>query len=481
MAHISYQDGYQIFRKGDKGDLFYVIQEGNVEMSNLGLINKTKTLGPGGYFGQRALVGNGGKRTANATAVGDCILLYISKEVFETIIGSLEDVIHLARQKRILMSVSFFKKANLISQDSTNLETSVTLDVLNKVKKIGQGTFGKVYLVTDKRNNNRYAMKIQNMREIIEKRQANAAIREKYLMASINHPFICKLINCFRDENYLFMVMEHAQGGDLFSLIHTKQSDGLPEDSARFYAANVYDGLMHLHERQILYRDLKPEVRRIFASLYFIDKKMVQIRLNNVVSCTVTLFFQNILIGSDGYCIICDLGSAKFVVEKTYTLCGTPLYIAPEIIYGKGYDKAVDNWSFGVLVYEMLFGYSPFYSSLSDKITLYNRIVTADYSFPPNCSKASHEAKELISKLLVVDTSVRLGCFAGGDNDIRNHRWLSRLPQSEITSKMIEAPFRPKNDSSINPSTGDWDFLKQDVSFGHFSLSDEEMSLFQNY
>jgi len=333
---------------------------------------------------------------------------------------------------------------------STNLDTDVTLDVLSRVKKIGHGTFGEVFLVIHKRNNNRYALKIQNMHEIIERGQTGAVIREKNLMASIDHPFICKLINCFHDENHLFMVMELAQGGDLFSIIHTNQSDGVPEDSARFYAANVLDGLMHLHEKQILYRDLKPE---------------------------------NVLIGSDGYCILCDLGFAKVVAEKTYTLCGTPLYIAPEIIYGRGYDKAVDNWSFGVLVYEMLFGYSPFYSNLIDKITLYKRIVTADYSFPPNCSKASHEAKELISKLLVADTSVRLGSLAGGDNDIRNHRWLSRLPQSEVTTKMIKTPFKPKIDSPMNPTnlTSDWAFLQQDVTFGHSSLSDEEKSLFQNY
>lgn len=143
---------------------------------------------------------------------------------------------------------------------STILDTSVTLDVLSKVKKIGHGTFGEVYLVTDKRNNNRYALKIQNMHEIIERGQTSAVIREKNVMASIDYPFICKLINCFHDENYLFMVMEVAEGGDLFSVIHTNQSDGVPEDSARFYAANIYDAVMHLHDRQILYRDLKPEV-----------------------------------------------------------------------------------------------------------------------------------------------------------------------------------------------------------------------------
>ena len=115
MAQISFQDGHQIFRKGDKGDLFYVIQEGKVELSDLGLLNKTKTLISCDYFGERALVGNGGKRTANATAVGDCILLYISKETIETIIGSLEDMIDHLSQKRILMSVSVFKRANLDS------------------------------------------------------------------------------------------------------------------------------------------------------------------------------------------------------------------------------------------------------------------------------------------------------------------------------------------------------------------------------
>ena len=123
--------------------------------------------------------------------------------------------------------------------------------------------------------------------------------------------------------------MKFVQGGELFNVIHTDKSDGVPEDSARFYAANIYDGLMHLHERHILYRDLKPE---------------------------------NVLIDSeDGYCILIDLGFAKEVTDKTYTFCGTPLYLAPEIIIDKGYEGFfVDVWSLGVMLFAILCGTVPF-------------------------------------------------------------------------------------------------------------------------
>ncbi len=143
----------------------------------------------------------------------------------------------------------------------TKLDVSITLDTLTKVKNIGVGTFGKVYLVIDKRNETPYALKIQDKRDIIKWGQPNAIIREKKLMASVDHPFVCKLLNCFHDEIFLYMVMEYGVGGDLLSAIDTNQSDGITEDFARFYAANVYDALMHLHGRCILFRDLKPEVR----------------------------------------------------------------------------------------------------------------------------------------------------------------------------------------------------------------------------
>ena len=140
------------------------------------------------------------------------------------------------------------------------LDNSVTLKTIHKVKIIGTGTYGQVWLATDKKRKKTYALKILDKHEVIERSQEKNVVREKNLMTSLNHPFVIKIINSFQDKHSLFMVMEFIQGGELFSVIHSSTKNGIPENSARFYAANIYDGVMHLHKRKILYRDLKPAV-----------------------------------------------------------------------------------------------------------------------------------------------------------------------------------------------------------------------------
>jgi CRP-like cAMP-binding protein len=368
MTQVVVHDGQTIFRKGDKGEIFYVIQSGKIKITDFGICStEQKFLNPGDFFGERALI-TGGKRSATATAVGSTTLYCVSRESFETICGSLGDLIHHTSRKRILMHIPIFANANLEPQEldrlakmmtsvtfdkgavpieegkpitnvpiglyvirvgevsitsstgsvaqlkrddyfgedffykddgfapkftvtanemticyvltgklisaalggmdrlkrkssaiHTILESSITLETLSKIKNIGVGTFGKVYLVMDKRSNTLYALKIQDKRDVIKRGQPNAIIRERKLMASVEHPFICKLFNCFQDDIFLYMVVEYGEGGDLLSAIDT-QPGGLSEDFARFYAANVFDALMYLHGRCILFRDLKPEV-----------------------------------------------------------------------------------------------------------------------------------------------------------------------------------------------------------------------------
>ena len=130
-------------------------------------------------------------------------------------------------------------------------------------------------------------------------------------MAKLDHPFIIKMVSSWKDEYKLYMLLKLYQGGELQSVIHTDTRDGIPEWAAIFYSANVLEGLNHMHRRNIIYRDLKPE---------------------------------NVLLDSDGYCVIVDLGFAKVIKDKTYTFCGTPLYLAPEIIMQKGHDKGADHW-----------------------------------------------------------------------------------------------------------------------------------------
>lgn len=142
-----------------------------------------------------------------------------------------------------------------------------------------------------------------------------------------SHPFILKLYQTFKDQSKLYMLLEFVQGGELFSVLHTPQNDGVPDAQAKFYAAGVLLGLAYLHGKDIAYRDLKPE---------------------------------NCLIDKHGYPKVVDFGFAKVIQGKTFTLCGTPEYLAPELVLGRGHNRAVDYWAYGILLYEMEAGYSPF-------------------------------------------------------------------------------------------------------------------------
>lgn len=187
------------------------------------------------------------------------------------------------------------------------------------IRIIGTGTFGKVYLAL--RDDKSYALKMLHKKKIIELKQIVHIKNEKNILAGVQHPFIVNLVEAFQDRLNLYLVFEFVQGGEIFRLL--RKENIFPNDVALFYIAEITLALQYLHQRQIAYRDLKPE---------------------------------NLLIGSDGHLKITDFGFAKKIVDRSYTLCGTPEYLAPEIIMGQGHNLGVDWWALGILLYEMLSG-----------------------------------------------------------------------------------------------------------------------------
>ncbi|CAO3701754.1 unnamed protein product [Rhizopus stolonifer] len=199
-------------------------------------------------------------------------------------------------------------------------------------RTVGTGSFGRVHLIQSKVNNRFYALKILKKKEIVKLKQVEHTNNERSILASIQHPFIVNLWGSFQDAANLYMVMDYVPGGELFSLL--RKSKKFSTEIARFYAGEVLLGLAYLHSKEIIYRDLKPE---------------------------------NILLDAHGHIKITDFGFAKKVPDITWTLCGTPDYLAPEIIQTKGYGKAADFWAFGVLIFEMLAGYTCLYINKKKK------------------------------------------------------------------------------------------------------------------
>ena len=270
---------------------------------------------------------------------------------------------------------------------------------------------------------------------IVENQTVNGIIREKNILSSLDHPFIIKLYATYQDRSSVYFLLELVQGGELFTLIHSYREKGLPQDYVAFYSMNVALALTHLHSRNVIYRDLKPE---------------------------------NILIDAKtGYCKLVDFGFAKVIFPgtQTFTLCGTPEYLAPEVILPRGHDKAVDLWSLGVLIYELSFGETPFHRQGMRQDILFGNIISGKIDFSQICFRSSFTlTMDIINRLLKKEGFKRLG-FGKNGEDLLNHPFFhSRgLNVANMLHRSIVAPWRPHIIDKCDASC-----------FGDFSRSKEE-------
>jgi len=290
---------------------------------------------------------------------------------------------------------------------------------------LGVGTFSRVKMVSY--NREVYALKTMKKMKIDKLKQTQHIMNEKHIMTEMDHPFILKMISTWKDKSYLYILLELCQGGELFTrLLELKILD---EDTTRFYAACIVLALGSLHKKNNIYRDLKPE---------------------------------NILLDSQGYVKVVDFGFAKKIGQRTYTTCGTPEYVSPEMLEHNGHGKATDYWTLGIFIYECLCGSTPFaasnYLATYDAILAYARHGKLGW----RGVRVSPEVQTLIRGLMEPDPNKRMGCLKGGVADIQKHTWFTGFPWDLLFDRKILAPWIPIIKNSTDTSHFDPDDVGDD-------------------
>ncbi|PWN36988.1 putative proliferation-associated serine/threonine protein kinase [Meira miltonrushii] len=310
-----------------------------------------------------------------------------------------------------------------VSYRSSEKGSSLNMDAFELLKVIGKGSFGKVMQVRKKDTSRIYALKTIRKAHIVSRSEVTHTLAERTVLAQVNNPFIVPLKFSFQSPDKLYLVLAFVNGGELFH--HLQREGRFNEERSRFYAAELLCALEHLHGFNVVYRDLKPE---------------------------------NILLDYTGHIALCDFGLCKLNMgddETTNTFCGTPEYLAPELLLGHGYTKAVDWWTLGVLLYEMLTGLPPFYSE--DVNEMYRKILQDPLRFG---DEVSRDARSILILLLNRDPSKRLGTH--GAADIKNHEFFSKhIDWNKLMAKKVQPPFKPAVASAVDTSNFDPEFTSE--------------------
>lgn len=288
----------------------------------------------------------------------------------------------------------------------------IRLSDLSSLAVLGEGAFGLVRLVRDRRTGEVMALKAMQKAKIVKLNQQANVCSERRLLARLRHPNVLNLVQSFKDRDCVYLLTEACLGGDLFGCLMRAGGRLLPGD-ARYYSAVVASVLHYMHSLHVVYRDLKPE---------------------------------NLLLDASGRLKVADLGFAKVLAApdyRTFTLCGTPEYLAPELVQGRGHSFGVDWWALGILLFEMLSGFSPFHdeSGGGSQLVIYKNILRGRFRFPPHVTDAA--AVDLITQLLQAKPSERLGSLRGGGSDVLKHAFFARVNWEALLRGDVRPPIKP--------------------------------------
>ena len=330
------------------------------------------------------------------------------------------------KKNNLVKKLNSEEEDNTEEKDFNTFQVKLNYNDFTPLKLLGRGSYGQVCLVRLKINNKLYAMKILDKSLLKAKKQEIHTQAERDLMVKIHCPFIVNIKSAFQDEKYLYIISDFMQGGDLYYHLH--QCRVLDFDRAQFYMSELVLALDYLHKNNMIYRDLKPE---------------------------------NILLDAKGHLKLTDFGLSKMMnssKDKAFTICGTLQYIAPEMFINKGYDKMIDWWSLGCLLYEMFVGKFPFQIKRNAKINF--ELYQKKLQFPRHMDE---DAKDLITKLLIVDPKKRLGYGYDGAEKIKNHPFFDGINWEDIWNRLIIPPFQPELNDELDLKYFDSQFTDEPI------------------
>ena len=403
MTKEKFKPNDVIIEEGTRGSTFYLIKKGTVKIVKKGIF--IREIGQGSCFGEMALLQDnvsGDIRTASVVAVTDVSCVVLSKENFDLIIKN-----------------KLIKK--YITDKIACQDTNIQLGDLYFIKALGKGRFGNVLLVHN--NKNYYGLKSVAVKRAIRDKMTTYLISERNIMQLLDHPFIIKLVKTLKDENFCYFLLEYVNGQSLDDYL-TKRCLYRQINEIKFYCAILLLILDYLQQKSVVHRDIKP---------------------------------SNIMIDKNGYLKLIDFGCAKVVTDYTSTVLGTPQYIAPEMLKGKGYSMSCDFWSVGIVAYEIYYGKCPFGNNCgNDTMAIYKSILYDEvrYSNSQNAANVDEFIKSLLEKQVnkrncSVNTLRKLSLFNidNSDNIKKSQKNVNKEEEKDyfdmIMDYEIKAPYQP--------------------------------------
>lgn len=318
-------------------------------------------------------------------------------------------------------------------------ERQQALDRLEISKTVGTGSYGRVVVARDRETSSFYALKIFSISHVVQSRQTEHVKSEKEILSGIKHPFIIRLYWTHHSEQFLYMLLDYVPGGELFTYMRRKGTFDLK--TSLFYISEITLAFEYLHSMKIVYRDLKPE---------------------------------NILLDGEGHVKLVDFGFAKKILNKTFTTCGTPDYLSPELFRGTGHNKTTDWWSLGILLFEMLSGVTPFNPNQNES-EIPTRVLAGRITWPRTIDETS---KAFIKKLLNQNPDKRLGAGPNGSREVKDQPFFASVRWDDVYGRRLVAPIIPNLQHPGDTSC--FDQYKEDWRSAPFA-SDKELDLFVDF